>query len=71
MRHLGLPPTLPWYPVLTILPRLLWTGLHRLVPGGRACLEAVGRRNQVAYLPIMFGERQHGVAEMAAADHRP
>ncbi|MGC4060493.1 MAG: oxygenase MpaB family protein [Aquabacterium sp.] len=70
MRHLGLPPTLPWYPVLTFVPRLLWTSAHRVLPGGKERLQTMGRRSQLAYLPIMFGERQHGVAEMAAADHR-
>lgn len=62
MRHLGLPPTLPWYPVLTFGPRLLWTALHRLVPGGYELLVRGGRRRQVAYLPIMFGNHRPGVA---------
>jgi hypothetical protein len=62
MRHLGLPPTLPWYPVLTFLPRLLWTGLHRVVPGGTSLLEWAGRRAQLAYLPVMFGDHRPGVA---------
>ena len=66
MRYLGLPPTLPWYPVLTALPRLLWTGLHRLVPGGQASLIRRGRAAQQAYLPIMFGPRDPGVAKKLA-----
>jgi len=71
MRHLGLPATLPWYPLLTFLPRFVWTGMHHLLPGGQARLQTWGRRRQLAYLPIMFGERKHGVAELAAAaDHR-
>ncbi len=71
MRNLGLPPALPWYPVLTFAPRLLWTGLHRIAPGGWKRLVAIGHKEQVDYLPIMFGERSHGVAEVAAPEHRP
>lgn len=73
MRNLGLPPrTLPWYPVLTFLPRLLWTAAHHAWPGGYRRLVRVGRADQLAYLPVMFGDRQHGVAEMPAApEQRP
>ncbi|RZI83325.1 MAG: DUF2236 domain-containing protein [Rubrivivax sp.] len=62
MRHLGLPPTLPWHPVLTTLPRLVWTGLHHLLPGGRARLIAAGGASQRRYLAIMFGKHPPGVA---------
>jgi hypothetical protein len=67
MRDLGLPPALPWHPLLTALPRLLWTGLHRLVPGAYARLVVRGNRAQLGYLPIMFGKRPHGVADVGAA----
>jgi hypothetical protein len=70
MGHLGLPVTLPWYPVLTFLPRLLWTGAHRLIPGGQSRLQTSGRRQQVAYLPIMFGEHKPGVAKIGGPDHQ-
>jgi hypothetical protein len=63
MKHLGLPPTLPWYPMLTTLPRLAWTGLHRLVPGGQARLVRRGRDSQLRYLPIVFGAQPPGVAQ--------
>lgn len=66
MRHLGLPPTLWWYPVLTAPTRLLWTGLHRLVPGGQASLIWRGRARQEAYLPILFGPHRPGVARKLA-----
>jgi hypothetical protein len=65
MRHLGLPPTLPWHPLLTTLPRFLWTGLHRLIPGGQARAVRVGRATQLRYLPIGFGTAKPGVAHPA------
>jgi hypothetical protein len=62
MRNLGLPSTLPWYPLLTALPRALWAGAHRALPAGMASLAQRGRRAQEAYLPIMFGKAAPGVA---------
>lgn len=70
MRSLGLPPTLPWYPLGTLLPRLLWTGAHRAIPGGFAHLARRGRQEQEAYLAVLFGARPHGVAELSPADSR-
>lgn len=67
MRFLGLPPAWPWYPVLTFLPRLVWTAAHRCWPGGFERLQRAGRREQLHYLPIMFGDQRPGVARMAAA----
>lgn len=66
LRHLGLPPTLPWHPVLTFLPRLAWTGLHRLLPGGHRRLIVAGRANQLRYLPIIFGRQKPGMAQHTA-----
>jgi ER-bound oxygenase mpaB/B'/Rubber oxygenase, catalytic domain len=66
MRHLGLPPALPWHPVLTTLPRLLWTGLHRLLPGGQARLVREGRARQLRYMPIVFGKHPPVVAQHVA-----
>ena len=66
MRALGLPPTTPWYPVLTLLPRLTWHGVARLVPGGQDLLVRLGRRRQVSYLPVLFGGHQPGVASPEA-----
>lgn len=71
MRNLGLPQALPWYPALTLLPRLMWTGAHRLVPGGYGRLVSAGNQEQMDYLPIMFGKARHGVAEMGAPEQRP
>lgn len=62
MAALGLPPTTPWYPVLTLLPRLTWHGLARLLPGGQDLLVRLGRRRQTSYLPVLFGGHQPGVA---------
>ena len=71
MRHLGLPASWPWHPLMTLVPRFLWTGLHRLVPGGYAALIARGQRAQMNYLSIMFGPTRQGVAEIGAVDRRP
>lgn len=71
MKHLGLPPSSLWYPALTLLPRLAWTAVHRLWPGGQDRLARRGRAAQQAYLSIMFGSRQPGVAATTAvADDR-
>jgi len=66
MQHLGLPPALPWHPVLTTLPRLLWTGLHHLLPGGQARMVREGRANQLRYMPIVFGKHPPVVAQHVA-----
>jgi ER-bound oxygenase mpaB/B'/Rubber oxygenase, catalytic domain len=65
MGYLGLPATLPWYPLLTFLPRLMWTSLMRMLPGGRSLLTAWGRSRQQAYLPVLFGAQRPGVAHAA------
>jgi hypothetical protein len=62
MRNLGLPATLPWYPLLTAAPRAVWAGAHRVLPSGMVALAQRGRREQEAYLPIMFGRKTPGVA---------
>ena len=66
MRHLGLPPALPWYPVLTAVPRGLWALAHRVWPGGLTSLAERGRREQENYLPVMFGQQRPGVAAEVA-----
>jgi len=56
MRALGLSPwTLPWYPVLTIGPRLVWHHAIRALPRGRAYLSRRGLAAQQAYLKTLFG----------------
>ncbi len=68
MRALGLSRwILPWYPLLTIVPRLVWHGLHRLIPGGRERLIRRGLAQQRAYLDVLFGkdaQRVKAVHEM-------
>ena len=66
MQHLGLPPALPWHPLLTTLPRLVWTGLHQVLPGGRERLIREGRANQLRYMPIVFGKHPPVVARHVA-----
>lgn len=67
MADLGLPPTWPWYPALTLLPRGAWHAVHRLLPGGHDRLVRWGRRRQERYLPVMFGKHRPGVAPPEAA----
>jgi hypothetical protein len=66
MRNLGLPSTLPWYPVLTAAPRATWALAHRVLPGGMQSLARRGRQSQVNYLPVMFGQQRPGVAAEVA-----
>ena len=57
MAALGLPcGVLPWYPLLSVLPRLLWHGLHRALPGGLERLIRRGQRAQQDYLQVLFGD---------------
>ncbi|MDI1258029.1 oxygenase MpaB family protein [Aquabacterium sp.] len=49
MRHLGLPATLPWYPLLTWLPLLIGSSLPRLLPGAVSRRAIHGRTVQNAY----------------------
>lgn len=59
MRALGLPAgVLPWYPLLSAPPRLLWHGALRLLPGGRDYLIRRGLRQQQRYLATLFGPAQ-------------
>ena len=62
MEKLGLPKhVLPWYPVLTLLPRLAGYSARRFVPGLRERLEAERRATQRAMLKAMFGEEEQAV----------
>jgi hypothetical protein len=63
LKALGMPHrVLPWYPVLTIGPRLLWHGLHRLVPGGRGRLVERGLAEQLSAIPAVFGPNHPRIA---------
>ena len=56
IRALGLSPwTLPWYPAITVIPRFVWHGVHRVIPGGRERLVRNGLAQQEAYLDVLFG----------------
>lgn len=64
MKALGLPThVLPWYPVLTAGPRLLWHLGQSALPGGRERLARRGLAAQQAYLPVLFGEQAPGLIE--------
>jgi hypothetical protein len=63
MKSLGMPHrTLPWYPVLTVGPRLLWHALHRVVPGGRERLIARGLAEQQSTIRTLFGAHDPRIA---------
>ena len=56
MRDLGMPSNaLPWYPLLTVMPRALYHAVHRALPGGRERLIRRGLERQADYLVTMFG----------------
>lgn len=71
MRQLGLPEgVLPWYPLLTLVPRFLGYALQRYVPGPRAWQWRRGRRAQRRSLMRMFGaERAHEPAVREKGSH--
>lgn len=47
LNMLGVPSNVfPWYPILTIVPRLVWQTAHRLTPGGYRRLGEQGLRKQ-------------------------
>jgi hypothetical protein len=63
LKALGMPHrVLPWYPLLTVGPRLLWHGLHRVVPRGRDRLIERGLAEQLACIPAVFGPNHPGIA---------
>lgn len=69
MPLLGLPDDiLPWYPLLTLGPRLLGYSAQRLLPAARRRQEARGRRMQRELLGAVFGDRAHQVIQ-PGADH--
>lgn len=74
-RALGLPSgSLPWYPLLSAPPRLLFHGLLRALPGGRAWLVRRGLQSQEDYLRTLFGgadPRLVSPAQLATEDSRP
>ncbi len=62
MRSLGLPDNVvPWYPLLTAGPRAALHLRSLAAPWRRRRLERLGRREQVAMVRAMFGEREQSV----------
>ncbi len=63
MKALGMPHRVnPWYPALTVGPRLLWHALHRAIPGGRDRLVERGLAAQAACIPTVFGPNRPKIA---------
>jgi hypothetical protein len=63
LKALGMPHrVLPWYPLLTIGPRVLWHVLHRLAPGGRERLIERGLAEQLSAIPAVFGPNRPRIA---------
>ncbi|HEX5354969.1 MAG TPA: oxygenase MpaB family protein [Aquabacterium sp.] len=57
MRALGLPATLPWYPLLMMVPLAMRTTLIHLLPGGLSAWAKRGRDTQRRYLQVLLGAR--------------
>ncbi|MDN5938895.1 MAG: DUF2236 domain-containing protein, partial [Salinisphaera sp.] len=65
MRDLGLPAsTLPWYPAAATPANFALQSAGCLLPGGRRLLQQRGRRAQVDYLEILFGQTQQRLASV-------
>ncbi len=72
MRDLGLPTrVLPWYPLLTIPPRLVGHAAARLLPRGRERLMERGLRAQSSYLNVLFGNAPPALRDAHAAAPPP
>lgn len=52
LNKLGVPAVLPWYPVLTFAPRLIWQTAHRVMPNGYGRLAEQGRKTQLNMLKV-------------------
>lgn len=64
MAELGLPAgTLPWYPVITALPRMAKHLAHRRSAAATERLERAGRQKQEALLTLHFGGDAPGLVE--------
>lgn len=67
LHDLGLhAPIVPWYPLMMMPFNLALHGVARLLPGGREWLMRRGRRQQDAYLPVLFGREEHKLRDIAA-----
>lgn len=68
MRALGLPRlVLPWYPLASAPFTLAWHTAHKLLPGGRARMQRIGRREQLDILQLHFGMLEPDVVALHAA----
>jgi hypothetical protein len=67
MAVLGLPQTSSWYPLLTMVPRLVAYASQRFVPPLRPGAERRGRRAQLAALDSLLGRRPDAIIEPGAS----
>lgn len=71
MAQLGLPPgVLPWFPLLTLVPRFLGQVLSRPLPGLRDAQRRRGRRAQRRALAQMFGDGEAGLIDQGPPGSR-
>ncbi|MGQ0698510.1 MAG: oxygenase MpaB family protein [Panacagrimonas sp.] len=62
MKALGLPAgTLPWYPLLSAPFTLAWHIAHRVIPGGRARAQRIGRKAHEDLVSLHFAGGREGV----------
>jgi len=65
MRSLGLPSlVLPWYPLLSLPFTFAWHVAHRLMPGGKARAQRIGRAVQEHLTRMRFGSVPAGVGAL-------
>ncbi|MGQ0621783.1 MAG: oxygenase MpaB family protein [Panacagrimonas sp.] len=62
MEALGLPPnTLPWYPLLSAPFTFAWHVAHRVIPGGQARAQRIGRKAHEDLVRLHFAGGREGV----------
>jgi hypothetical protein len=71
LHSLGVPVVLPWYPVLTIGPRLLWQSAHRLLPGGYNRLVNQGLQTQLDMLDVFHAGAKSAAGIIQPDAHHP
>lgn len=72
LEQLGLPANhLPWYPALTVAPRLAWQLAHRLLPGGYERLVRRGEKKQRRMLKMFHEGAQSAMGILKPDESHP